>query len=240
MDKFIKSFMKEISCYNLETGDFPGPVITISRQSGCSAQRIAIKLSKILTGYSYMSETKTDADWRWVDKGIIEDVTNEIIEDVKAGNYNDKNKAVEMLTQVANSFSNETIYDIADQKIIETFRAVVCRLACKGRVIIVGRSAGVLLSDIPNKLNIRLEAPIEWRINRIMQLKDFSQAEAIEYVKEMDTKRDNFIEKIIGRKANNDDFDVIFNYASMQDDEIIDAIVNILKNKKIISQHEDY
>jgi len=81
---------------------------------------------------------------------------------------------------------------------------------------------------------------MEWRINRIMQLKEFSQAEAVEYVKEMDTKRDTFIEKIIGRKANNDDFDVIFNYASMQDDEIIDAIVNILKNKKIISQHEDF
>jgi hypothetical protein len=73
-----------------------------------------------------------------------------------------------------------------------------------------------------------------------MQLKDCLQAEAVEYVKEMDLKRDSFIEKVIGRKAMNDDFDVIFNYASMQDGEIIDAIVNILKNKKIISQHEEY
>ena len=73
-----------------------------------------------------------------------------------------------------------------------------------------------------------------------MQLRDFSQAEAVEYVKEMDSKRDAFIEKIIGRKANNDDFDVIFNYASLQDDEIIDAIVNILKNKKIVAHYEDY
>lgn len=240
MEKFIKSFMKEISCGNLETGDFPGPVVTISRQSGCSAQRIAIKLSKILTGYSYMSDTKTEAEWRWVDKNIFEDVTNEIIEEVNVGDYDDKTEAVEMLTQVADAFSNETIYDIADDKLIETFRGVVSRLACRGRVIIVGRSAGVILSDIPNKLNVRLEAPIEWRINRIMQLKDFSQAEAVKYVKEMDKKRDTFIEKVIGRKANNDDFDVIFNYASMHDDEIIDAIVNILKNKKIISQHGEY
>jgi hypothetical protein len=73
-----------------------------------------------------------------------------------------------------------------------------------------------------------------------MQLKECLQEEAVEYVKEMDFKRDSFIEKVIGRKAMNDDFDVIFNYASMQDGEIIDAIVNILKNKKIISQHEEY
>lgn len=187
-----------------------------------------------------MSDTKTDAEWRWVDKNIFDNVADEIIKEIKTGDFDDKNEAVTAIKQVAQSFSNETIYDISDDKMLETFRSVVCRLACKGRVIIVGRSAGVILKNVPNKLNVRLEAPVEWRINRIMQLKDFSQAEAVTYVKEMDGKRDSFIEKVIGRKANNDDFDVIFNYASMQDDEIIDAIVNILKNKKIVSQHQEY
>jgi hypothetical protein len=56
----------------------------------------------------------------------------------------------------------------------------------------------------------------------------------------MDKKRDSFIEKIIGRKAENNDFDVIFNYESLEDDEIVDAVVNILRNKNIISQHSGY
>jgi cytidylate kinase len=240
MDKFIKSFMHTISCYNLETGDFPGPVVTISRQAGCSAQRIAIKLSKILTGYSYMSDTKTDAEWRWVDKDFFANVVDDMIQDVKNGDFNDTELAIQMLTQVSRAFSDETIYDISDEKLIETLKGVICKLACQGRTIIVGRSAGVVLKDIPNKLNIRLEAPLEWRINRLMQIKDFSQAEAVEYINEADTKRDSFIEKIIGRKAENNDFDVIFNYASLQDDEIVDAVVNILRNKKIISQHAEY
>jgi cytidylate kinase len=240
MERFINSFMKMITSPNLETGDFPGPVVTISRQAGCSAQRIAIKLSKILTGYSYMSDTKTDAEWRWVDKDIFEDVVNNMIDEVRNGTYDDTDEAVKMLGQVARAFSNETIYDISDEQMINVFKGVICKLACKGRAIIVGRSAGVILREVPNKLNVRLEAPMEWRINRIMQLREFTQAEAVEYVKQMDSKRDTFIEKIIGRKANNDDFDVIFNYASLQDDEIIDAIVNILKNKKIISRFEDY
>ncbi len=42
------------------------------------------------------------------------------------------------------------------------------------------------------------------------------------------------------RKAQNNDFDVIFNYASLEDDEIVDAIVNILRNKNIISQHAGF
>lgn len=240
MEKYFKSFIKTISCFDLETGDFPGPIVTISRQSGCSAQRIAIKLSKILTGYSYMSDTKTDVEWQWVDRDMIEVVVDEIIKDVKTGGYDDTEEAVKMLIEVGRAFKNETIYDISDSQLINTFKGVVCRLACKGRTIIVGRSAGIILKDLPNKLNVRLEAPAEWRINRIMQLRECSSAEAAQYVKEMDIKRDSFIEKVIGRKATNNDFDVVFNYASLQDDEIIDAIVNILKNKKIISRYEDY
>ena len=76
--------MNCISNCNLETGDFPGPFLTISRQSGCSAQRIAIKLSKILTGYSYMSETKTDAEWTWVDKTVFSEVVDNMINILEA------------------------------------------------------------------------------------------------------------------------------------------------------------
>lgn len=240
MEKFLNSYLHTISSCNLETGDFPGPVVTISRQAGCSAQRIAIKLSKILTGYSYMSETKTDVEWNWVDKSIFSDVVNAMIDEIYAGNFDDAEDAIKMLKEVSRAFSEETIYDISDTKLIDSFKGVICNLATSGRKIIVGRSAGVILQNVPNKLNIRLEAPEEWRINRLMQIKDFSQAEAADYIHESDRKRDAFIEKIIGRKAQNNDFDVIFNYATMEDDDIVDAVVNILKNKKIISQRMDY
>jgi cytidylate kinase len=237
MEKLVNNYLHAFTCYNLETGDFPGPVVTISRQAGCSAQRIAIKLSKILTGYSYMSETKTDAEWEWVDKKVFSKVVGEMIKDIEDGNYDDKVEAIEMLNEVAKAFAAEKVYDILDQKLIDVLKGIICRLAFDGRKIIVGRSAGVILKQIPNKLNIRLEAPVEWRINRIMQINEFSQAEAAEYINKMDSKRDSFIEKIIGRKAENNDFDVIFNYASLEDDEIVDAVVNILRNKNIISRH---
>jgi cytidylate kinase len=240
MEKLVNNYLHSFMCYNLETGDFPGPVVTISRQAGCSAQRIAIKLSKILTGYSYMSETKTEAEWEWVDKKVFSKVVKEMIQDIEAGKYEDKKESINMLNEVAKAFAAEKVYDILDEKLIEVLKGIICRLAYDGRKIIVGRSAGVILKHIPNKLNIRLEAPSEWRINRIMQINEFSQAKAVEFIKKMDKKRDSFIEKIIGRKAENNDFDVIFNYASLEDDEIVDAVVNILRNKNIISRHVGY
>jgi len=235
MEKFINNYLSNIKCFNLETGDFPGPVITISRQAGCSAQRIAIKLSKILTGYSYMSETKTEAEWRWIDKKVFAKVVKEMIKDINAGDFDDADEATKLLLEVSRAFSDETIYDISDNKLINTLKGVICRLSYQGRNIIVGRSAGVILKSVPNKLNIRLEAPAEWRINRIMQLKECSQAEAAKYINNMDSKRDSFIEKIIGRKAENNDFDVIFNYSLLEDDQIVDAVINILRSKKILS-----
>ena len=240
MEQYINNFLSDIRCFNLETGDFPGPCVTISRQAGCSAQRIAIKLSKILTGYSYMSDTKTDMEWKWVNKEMFAEVVNNMIKEVELGSYDDTDLAKKLLNEVSQAFAEETIYDISDDKLIKTLKSVICRLAGIGRTIIVGRSAGVILKNVPNKLNVRLEAPAEWRINRIMQIKDFSQAEAVTYINEMDQKRDSFIEKIIGRKAENNDFDVIFNYASLEDDEIVDAIINILRNKKIITSHFTY
>lgn len=240
MEKLVNNYLHSFSSFNLETGEYSGPVVTISRQAGCSARRIAIKLSKILTGYSYMSETKTDAEWVWVDKKVFTKVVKEMIADIESGDYNDKEEAIMMLNEVSKAFSEEKVYDIMDDKLIQILKGIICRLAYEGRKIIVGRSAGVILKDVPNKLNIRLEAPTDWRMNRIMQINEFSQAEAARYINEMDTKRDSFIEKIIGRKAENNDFDVIFNYASLQDDEIVDAIVNILRNKQIISQHSEY
>jgi len=239
MDKFINSYLNSYKCMNLETGDFPGPFLTISRQAGCSAQRIAIKLSKILTGYSYMSETKTDAEWKYVDKNVFSEVVNEMIDEVKTGDYDDTDEAIRSLKQVEKAFSDESIYEISDENLIKTLKGVICRLANQGRTIIVGRSAGVILKDVPNKLNIRLEAPAEWRIHRVMQLRDLTWSEAENYIRSMDTKRDTFIEKIIGRKAENNDFDVIFNYASLEDDYIVDAVINILKNKKIIASPND-
>jgi len=240
MEKLVNNYLHTFSSFNLETGEYSGPVVTISRQAGCSAQRIAIKLSKILTGYSYMSETKTDAEWEWVDKKVFANVVKVMIADIQSGDYNDKEEAIMMLNEVSKAFSEEKVYDILDDKLIQILKGIICRLAYDGRKIIVGRSAGVILKDVPNKLNIRLEAPTDWRINRIMQINEFSQAHAARYINEMDTKRDSFIEKIIGRKAENNDFDVIFNYASLQDDEIVDAVVNILRNKHIISQHAEY
>lgn len=218
-----------------------GPVITISRECGCSAKRIATKLSKILTGYSYISDTKTNVEWKWVSKEIIEQAAIELeLEPGKVKNVF-LGEAKTSLHEVTSAFSTEKMYDADDQMVIDAVKNIVFRIAEEGHYIIVGRAASVIARDIPGNINIKLQAPLEWRVNRIMQISNMTYADAQAYVLEIDRQRELFVEHIAGRKLNNSDFDMIFNYASMLDDHIVDAIISVLKNKKmIVHSEEDY
>lgn len=71
-------------------------------------------------------------------------------------------------------------------------------------------------------------------------MRNLSHQEAQEYVIKSDEKRSRFTESVIGRTYENSDFDIIFNYASLSDDQIVEVMVNILKSKKIISFGEEY
>jgi cytidylate kinase len=240
MKTFINSYLNSLTDSHLETGDFPGPVVTISREPGCSAQRIAIKLSKILTGYSYMSDTKTDNVWQWVNNDIVRTAILEMNEEVsrEKENYNDEYK--KHLNDVVKAFSKELVGEISDPSVLQPIKNVICKLAIDGRYIIVGRAANIILKDLPNKLSVKLEAPKEWRINRVMQMDNLSLAEAEAYINEKDAQREQFIRLISGREPNNYDYDLIFNYSTMLDDHIVDVIVNVLRNKKIISIGDYY
>ena len=241
MKNILSSYFENPSQNKTRSKKTAGPVIAISRECGCSAKRIATKLSKILTGYSYISDTKTNVEWKWVSKEIIEQAATELELDPGKVKNVFLGEAKTSLHEVTTAFSVEKMYDADDQKVIDAVKNIVFRIAEEGHYIIVGRAASVITRDIPGNINIKLQAPLEWRVNRIMQISNMTYADAQAYVLEIDRQRSLFVEHIAGRKLNNSDFDLIFNYATMLDDHIVDAIISVLKNKKmIIHSEEDY
>ncbi len=239
MKDFLSNYFAPGGQKNPGKVHYPGPVVTISRECGCSAKRIATKLSKILSGYNYLSETKTDVEWKWVSKEIIELAAQELemnadkIRNVFLG------EVKQSIHDITTAFSNSKVYDADDQHVIDTVKSVVRSIAEEGHYIIVGRAASVIAHDIPKRLSIKLQAPLDWRINRIMQISNLSYADAQEYVQEIDRQRDLFVEHVAGRELDNNDFDLIFNYSTMLDDQIVDVVVNVLKNKKVIAYPEE-
>ena len=188
-----------------------------------------------MTGYSYLSANKKDVEWKWLNKEVIEKAAVELemnpdkIRDVFLG------EAKMSIHDVSNAFSTEKVYDADNQKVIDTLRAVITEIAREGNCVIVGRAASVVSKGVAKRLCVKLQAPIEWRIKHIMQVSNMNYTDARDYVLEVDRKRSLFVEHIAGRKLECADFDVVFNCATMSDDMIVDSIINILKNKKIIS-----
>jgi len=238
MKDFLSSYLLESSVLEKKM-KYPGPVIMISRECGCSAKPIAIKLSKILSGYGYQTETRTESEWKWVSKEIIEEAALELEMEPERVKNVFLSEAKMHLHEVTSAFSVEKMYDAEDQQVIDTVRDVILRIAEVGNFIIVGRAAGSIARDISQKLSIKLQAPLDWRISRIMQISNMTKGDAQAYVMEIDRQRELFVEHVNGRKMNNSDFDLIFNYATMQDDYIVDAVINIMKNKRMIVGKEN-
>lgn len=211
-----------------------GPIITISRECGCSAKRIATKLSIILSGYAYQSSYVEAKPWQWVCKEIIDQSAKNLemdpakVKDVFLG------EAKKRISQVKTAFTLDSVYSTDDHQVIDAVEQTLKSFIQQGNYIIVGRGAEALVSDLPQKLAIRLIAPYKWRIERIMNMSNLTKHEAQIYLEQVDTSRHLFVEHIAGRKITNTDYDIIFNYATLTDDEIVESIVNVLKRKEII------
>lgn len=234
MEKFLIDYLEQPNKKSKGMSNDSGPVVTISRECGCSSNNIAIKLSKILSGYSFEPGGKNTDTWKWVNKEIIEKTAIELemhpekVKDVFL------KEAKNSLHEVTTAFSTEKVYDADDQMVIDTVTDVITRLAEKGRCVIVGRAAFVITNKIPASLNVRLQAPLEWRIKRIMKVSNLNYSDARDYVMEVDRQRNLFVEHLSGRKMDYNDFDIVFNCATLSENQIVTAIINLLKSKNII------
>ncbi|HPR32244.1 MAG TPA: cytidylate kinase-like family protein [Prolixibacteraceae bacterium] len=234
MKNILENYLAGSEIDSSQKKENAGPVITISRECGCSANRIAIKLSKILTGYNYQSGIKKDVEWKWVNKEVIEqaawelEINPEKIKSVFQG------EAKVSVHDVTTAFSTQKVYDADDQKVIDTVTGIIYQMAFKGNCVIVGRGAAIVARDIHRRLSLKLQAPLEWRINRIKQMSNLNYDAAREYVLEVDRQRDLFIEHLAGRKVDTNDFDVVFNTATLTDDQIVNAVVNLIRDKQIM------
>jgi cytidylate kinase len=206
-----------------------GPVITISRAYGCPgkivAQDLAFHLNKRLIG-------KNVRHWKWISKEILEESARELKLNKylikEAVNANEKGVMDDLIISLANKFYP------SDGKVKKTLADVIKGFAQEGNVIIVGRAGVSLTRSIKNSLHIRLEAPVEWRTRIISERQKISIDEARRKLLDIDYKRSHLREYFEGVKPDNSVFDIVFNYQTMNEAEILECIIRILELKKMI------
>ncbi|OGU42326.1 MAG: hypothetical protein A2X61_05115 [Ignavibacteria bacterium GWB2_35_12] len=207
-----------------------GPVITISREMGCFAGDIAVKLVNKINQYIETNDSKKK--WCWISKEILEKSAEELkIKPERISHIFDAKKKA-LFEDLADSFIKK--YYVSDSQIIATIQNIIRTSAYEGRAVIVGRASAVITNEIQRALHIKLIAPVDFRVKLLCNKLKVTKKEAKNSLVETDRKRDAFIKFFRGTKPENDYYDVILNRARFDEDKIVDIIFDLAKLRKLI------
>ncbi len=201
-----------------------GPLITLSRLTGCDGREVAAALVASLN-LKYNTNK-----WRWVDKDIIYEAARELKTDSQRIESYYMGVSMSSLSEMIMAFSGSFVTDSTVKKAIKD---VVLSIAQEGFCVLIGRGGVSITNNMPNALHVRLVAPLYWRVENVMRKKGLSIEKAEEYVIDTDEKRYNLIVNFLDKKPLNIDylFDATVNRSSFTIQQISDLILSMYLSK---------
>lgn len=181
------------------------PVITISKEHGAGGREIARELARGL-GYEL------------ADKAVIikvaqqAKVTSERVEKFDQEDYSPLSKYLSNLF-----LANPSLYSVMGfempmagpvppgtdffdaEQYLKFTQAVMESLYQKGDVVLVGRGGQYLLAGKPGCLHVRVAAPLEARIKRVMERQEVGEKEARERIHKKDKARAAYVRDFYGK-----------------------------------------
>lgn len=203
-----------------------GPVITISREVGCNA----IKLANLIA--TRLNKRNLERDWNVLSKEVFSQSAKEL--DLEPDQIQRMLRKTDRYTfeQILKAFGDKQYK--SERKIIKTVSEAVRSFAVDGFSIIVGRASHIIAKDIKRSLHIRLVAPLDYRINTIMENNKLNYEEAILFIKKVEKERIAFRNAIFEEKVMEDSFDLCINRASFSSNDIVEMIEMAVDKKKIL------
>jgi peroxiredoxin/cytidylate kinase len=170
-------------------------VITISRQVGSWGKEVALKVSEIL-GYAFFDKSLLVREAKSL--GISE----EDIADFSEDEYKVKGLVDKILLRkkpVAASFTlkdNAQIRkDLNEEECLSVIQTVINSLASRGKTVIVGRGGQAILKHKVGVLHVRIVAPLEVRVERIMKSGGLSRDDALRFIEDNDKSMAEYLQR---------------------------------------------
>lgn len=201
-----------------------GPLITLSRLTGCDARQVAGHI------VDYLNRKGDTKKWRWVDKDIIYEIAKELNTNTERVESFYNGVELSNMSEMIMAFSGGYVSDLRIKKAI---RDVVLPMCKEGYIVLVGRGGVSLAHNIQRSLHVRLIAPFYWRVENVMRKKEMDISKAEEYVVDTDEKRHHLITTFLDKKSVNIDylFDVTINRKSFGITETAELIVAMYEKK---------
>ena len=201
-----------------------GPVITISRQTGCDARQVAENVVDNLNRKQGINK------WKWLDKDIIYKIAAELNTDPQRVENFYKGIELSDMSEMIMAFSGNFVSDMRVKKAIKDVVLAMCKA---GHLVLVGRGGVSIAHDVLNSLHIRLVAPFYWRVENVMRKKNMNIETAEEFVVDSDEKRFNLIQTFLEKKPLTIDylFDATINRSVFTIEETADFITLMFEKK---------
>ena len=169
-------------------------VITIARQLASGGSYIGRLVANRL-GYAY------------IDRQILEQAARELgVEEAEIANRDgrlqsfwEKTLASFAMGAPVGTYSPPPLRWITDEQLAEVSRRLIIELATREPCVVLGRGGFHLLRDRSRVLNIMVHAPLEFRVERAMNLYNArSKSEALKMIEQSDQDRRRYVRTFTG------------------------------------------
>ncbi|MDD3180622.1 MAG: cytidylate kinase-like family protein [Opitutaceae bacterium] len=200
------------------------PFVTISREAGAGATSLGHALLPLLNN-TFGEEHQS---WVFLDRNLLSFALSQSQLPARLAEYLPEDRISEVKGVIGELVGlHPSLWQIEHQ-----VAEVVLQLAHVGRVIFVGRAAHVITKSLPGGFHIRLVAPPETRISRMMDLMKCDRAAAEAYIQKTDTARQRYVKTHFDEDINDPHlYDLIINTSRLQTAKAARVAIEAMRQK---------
>jgi len=205
----------------------PGPYVTVSRQCGCSGFTLGLLLAEILN-----DDAPPGRAWKVYGREILEQLATEtnlaaeLVEKIWA---REPRLVVDFFRSFLSKKKVPSGYEIRNR-----ITSIIRGMAYEGYVIIVGQGGAGATTGIENGLNIRLEAPEDWRAKEVAKSYGCGLAEATSIVRKREKEREYLRRMYLMRYPREPQFHIVYDNSYFGLTTIANHVVHAMRLKQLI------
>ena len=202
----------------------PGPFLTLSRQYGCHGYFLGQLLVDMLNNEPTQRNT-----WHVYQREILDHLAQE--SDVAADVLNRLRR--ERPRMLVDFFRNLSGKRPGGYEIRNRIANIIRGLAYEGHAILIGMGGAGATADIGNGLRVRLEAPREWRVEKVVESEGVSPVKAGLMLQKHDKERDQLRQVYAVRFPREPSFDLVYDCSTFSLSQMTQHIIQAMKLKKM-------
>lgn len=229
----VKSFIDSIQ-YHEKTSPLVDPrkgrfpFVTISRQAGAGGQALSVLLFHRIQKYHEHNKTPLLDGWQLCNQELCQLLSQDpslkgAVESLRRTEYH--SHAEDIISQLIYGGLSQ---DHVVKKMFHLMRA----FAVHGKVIFVGRGSTFLTQDLPLGIHVRLEAPMESRIQRMMTALQLDEKKARATILEKDKAKADLVKTFFHKDIRDPLlYDVVWNTDRVSLEEISEILFGMIQRK---------